>query len=149
MNRLRSDCSDPNSRMIKFLALRNFSFALLLYAALATVCVAGSVSSVERISEREIKRRQAAMPQGADAVVRGEIAMKEKNYAQAHEEFRVAVAYLPDAVVSGSNHDRAIAGFCDSGVALAEQRIAEGKYGEAEAICAEILTERYNPNCDE
>ena len=89
------------------------------------------------------------MPQGADAVARGEIAMKEKNFTLAHEEFRVAIAYLPDAVVSGSNHDRAMSGFCASGVALAEQKIAEGKYGEAEALCAEILTERYNPNCDE
>src|SRR5437763_16051189 len=30
---------------------------------------------------------------------------------------------------------------------LAEQKMAEGKYGEAEAICREILSNRYDPNC--
>ena len=33
-----------------------------------------------------------------------------------------------------------------SGIRLAEQRIAEGKYAEAEAICREILGDRYDPN---
>src|SRR5205814_587525 len=32
-------------------------------------------------------------------------------------------------------------------VKLAEQRIAEGKYDEAEAIVREILDSRYDPNC--
>jgi general secretion pathway protein D len=135
--------------MTNFFAPRRFYLPVLLYAAQTALCLGGSVQSVERISEREIARRQAALPQGADALARGEAAMKEKNFTVAHEEFRVAVTYLPDAVVSGSNHDRAMAGFCESGVALAEQKIAEGKYAEAEAICQEILTERYNPNCDE
>jgi general secretion pathway protein D len=135
--------------MTNFFAPRRFYLPVLLYAAQTALCLAGSVQSVETISQREIARRQAALPQGADALARGEAAMKEKNFTVAHEEFRVAVTYLPDAVVSGSNHDRAMNGFCESGVALAEQKIAEGKYAEAEAICQEILTERYNPNCDE
>jgi type II secretory pathway component GspD/PulD (secretin)/tetratricopeptide (TPR) repeat protein len=136
--------------MTNFFAPRRcFYLPVLIYAAQTALCLGGSVQSVETISEREIARRQAALPQGADALARGEAAMKEKNYTVAHEEFRVAVTYLPDAVVSGSNHDRAVTGFCESGVALAEQKIAEGKYVEAEAICQEILSERYNPNCDE
>src|ERR1700712_2230335 len=109
MIRLRSGSSDPNSRMIKFLAPRSTYLAALLMAVPTALCVAGSVTttttSVERISEREIARRQSAMPQGSDALARGEMALKEKNFTLAHEEFRVAVAYLPDAVVSGANHD--------------------------------------------
>lgn len=87
------------------------------------------------------------MPQGTDALARGKVAMQEKNYTLAHEEYRVAVAYLPDAVVSGKAHDDAVSGFCESGVRLAEQRIAEGKYAEAEALCSEILSDQYDPNC--
>jgi general secretion pathway protein D len=105
--------------------------------------------SVEHISKQEIARRQAALPRGEEALARGKEAMKQKNYAVAHEEFRVAVNYLPDAVVSGKAHDEAVDGFCDSGIKLAEQRIAEGKYAEADFFLSEILNDRYNPKCRE
>ena len=59
----------------------------------------------------------------------------------------MALTYLPDAVVSEKAHDEAVNGFCASGLKLAEQRIAEGKYAEAEAICREMLSDRYDPNC--
>ena len=135
--------------MTKILPMRGLNLPLVLYALLASSAWPLLGQSVDHISEREIAKRQAAMPQGVDAVARGQQAMKEKNYTLAHDEFRVAVAYLPDAVVSGRAHDEAIQGFCESGVRLAEQRIAEGKYAEAEAICHEILTDQYNPNCDD
>ena len=56
-------------------------------------------------------------------------------------------AYLPDAVVSGKAHDEAVEGFCKSGVVLAEARIAEARYADAEAILSEILSDRYDPKC--
>jgi general secretion pathway protein D len=73
--------------------------------------------------------------------------MKARDYAAAHEEFRTAVLYLPDAVVSGKAHDEAVEGFCKSGVVLAEARIAEGRYADAEAILSEVLSDRYDPKC--
>jgi general secretion pathway protein D len=112
-------------------------------------CFTLAAQSVERIEKREVVRRQHAMPSGEAALARGKVAMKEKNFAVAHEEFRVALTYLPDAVVSSRTHDEAMEGFCDSGVKLAEQRIAEGKYGEAEGTLREILDSRYNPGCEE
>ena len=133
--------------MIKLLAPRRFYWSLLICAAQGMLCATGFAQNVERISQREIARRQAAMPQGTDALVRGREAMKQKNFTLAHEEYRVAVTFLPDAVVSGARHDEAVAGFCESGVRLAEQRIAEGKFAEAEALCREILTDQYDPNC--
>ena len=69
------------------------------------------------------------------------------SWSKAHDEFRVAVTYLPDAVATGTQHDAAVKGFCESGVRLAEWRIKEGKYGEAEQIAREILDDRYDPNC--
>ncbi|HET9418044.1 MAG TPA: type II and III secretion system protein, partial [Chthoniobacterales bacterium] len=103
--------------------------------------------TVERVAQREVARRQAAIPRGADALARGKRAMLDKNYTLAHDEFRTAVRLLPDAVTSGNLHDEALAGFCESGVKLAEQKIAEGKYGEAEGILREVLDEHYSPNC--
>jgi general secretion pathway protein D len=119
--------------------------------AIATVFTAwigerSFAQNINRVANREAARRQAALPQGEAALARGQAAMVAKNYAGAHEEFRVAVSLLPDAVVGGKAHDEAVSGFCVSGIKLAEQRIAEGKYAEAEAICREILGDRYDPN---
>jgi general secretion pathway protein D len=119
---------------------------LVLFLFCTSVCVA---QNVERISEREIARRQAALPRGTEALARGRLAMKDQNYTLAHEEFRTAVNFLPDASVSGDAHHEAVDGFCKSGVILAKQKIAEGKYNEAESIALEILDERYDPNCRE
>jgi len=103
--------------------------------------------NVDNVALREIQRRQSAIPQGEAALAQGKAAMKAKNYSLAHEEFKTAVRYLPDAVVSGKAHDEAVDGFCKSGVILAEARIAQADYVGAEAILSEILSDRYDPNC--
>ena len=124
----------------------------LLSFLVAAQLLAGSglfAQNVESISEREIARRQAALPRGEEALARGRLAMKDQNFTLAHEEFRAAVTYLPDATVSGKSHSEAVDGFCKSGIKLAKQRIADGKYMEAESITLEILDERYDPNCSE
>src|SRR6266487_3909024 len=110
-------------------------------------CTLSFAQTVDSVSQREVQRRQAALPRGEEALARGKAAMQAKNFALAHQEFRTAVRYLPDAIVSGKAHDDAVDGFCKSGVKLAEQRIAEGNYAEAEVIVSEILDPRYDPNC--
>ena len=109
----------------------------------------GLAQNPDDVAEREIQRRQSAIPQGEAALVRGKTAMQAKNITLAHEEFKTAVRYLPDAVVSGKAHDEAIEGFCKTGVILAEARIAQADYVGAEAILSEILSSRYDPNCRE
>src|SRR5919204_44050 len=111
------------------------------------VCASSFAQTPDNVAEREVQRRQAAIPQGEAALARGQAAMKAKNYTVAHEEFRTAITYLPDAVVSGKAHDEAVEGFCKTGVILAEARIAEGRYADAEAILSEILSDRYAPKC--
>jgi general secretion pathway protein D len=120
--------------------------------ALATVFATWSsgdcfAQNTKYVADREAARRQAALPHGDAALARGKAAMTAGNFAAAHEEFRTAVSLLPDAVVSEKAHDEAVSGFCASGIKLAEQRIAEGKYAEAEAVCREMLNDRYDPNC--
>jgi len=133
--------------MKKISALRSLFLPGFIALSQSLVCLSSFGQNFQGVADREIQRRQTAIPQGEAALVRGKAAMQAKNFTLAHEEFRTAVTYLPDAVVSGKAHDNAVEGFCKSGVALAEQRIAEGKYAEAEAILGEILSDRYDPNC--
>jgi general secretion pathway protein D len=114
---------------------------------LTWICADSFAQNVNHVADREATRRQEALPRGEEALARGKAAMAEKKFSVAHKEFRAALDFLPDAVVSEKSHDDALRGFCASGLKLAEHRIAEGKYAEAEAICLEMLSNRYDPNC--
>jgi general secretion pathway protein D len=110
------------------------------------LCATAFAQNAESIADREVQRRQAGIPQGEAALARGRSALRAKNYTAAYQEFKTAIAYLPDAVVSGKAHDEAADGVCKSGTVLAEARIAQGDYAGGEAILSEILN-RYDPNC--
>jgi len=109
----------------------------------------GQAQSVKKIADREAARRQAHIPQGEEVLARAQSELHAKQYALAHDDFRVALRYLPNSPAAGNSYAAALDGFCESGVKLAEQRIAEGKYEESEVILNEILTDAYNPNCRE
>src|SRR5947208_9947874 len=109
-------------------------------------CATAFAQNADNIAEREVQRRQAGIPDGEAALARGKSAMKARNYTVAYQEFKTAIGYLPDAVVSGKAHDDAADGVCKTGTVLAEARIAQGDYAGAEAILNEIIT-RYDPNC--
>src|SRR5437868_4621962 len=130
--------------MKKNSALRSLLFFGFIAFSQSLISLSSFGQNFQGVADREIQRRQTAIPQGEAALARGKAAMEAKNFTLAHEEFRTAVTYLPDAVVSGKAHDKAVEGFCKSGVTLAEQRIAEGRYAEAEAILREILSDRYD-----
>jgi general secretion pathway protein D len=119
----------------------------MMLAILSAICATAFAQNTDRVAEREAARRQAALPRGQEALGRAKAAMAEGNYAGAHEAFRLALTFLPDAVISEKSHDEALNGFCASGLKLAEQKIADGKYGDAETICRELLSTRYDPNC--
>jgi general secretion pathway protein D len=136
------ELAPPLTRLLA--SLGTFSFIL---AGFSLICASSFAQTPDSVAEREVQRRQAGITQGEAALARGQAAMKAKDYGAAHEEFRTAVIYLPDAVVSGKAHDEAVEGFCKSGVVLAEARIAEGRYADAEAILSEILSDRYDPKC--
>src|SRR6266487_2844544 len=120
-----------------------------LAICLSLLCLTSLAQTPDNVAEREVQRRQAALPQGEAALARGKTAMKAKNYTLANEEFKTAVGSLPDSVVSGKAHDEAVDGFCKSAVILAQARIAQGDYAGAEAILSQILSNQYNPNCRE
>jgi general secretion pathway protein D len=126
------------------------TFSWLIVSGL-TFCLPAVVQAqnVKVIADREAARRQAHIPRGEEVLARAQAELHAKQYAQAHEDFRAALRYLPDSAVTGKSYSAALDGFCESGVKLAEQRIAEGKYEESEVILNEILADAYNPNCRE
>ena len=109
--------------------------------------IAVAAQNIERISQREIQRRQAALGRGKEALARAKVALVEKNFGLARDAFRTAVESMPDAAVSGESYAEALDGLCESAVKFAEQRIAEGQFDEAESIVREAIDERYNPDC--
>ena len=140
----RNGTGDLHAFRTKCFGVRCVPASLL---GLALVCASTFAQTPDSVAEREVHRRQTGISRGEAALARGQAAMKAKDYAVAHEEFRTAVTYLPDAVVSGKAHDEAVEGFCKSGVVLAEARIAEGRYADAEAILSEVLSDRYDSKC--
>jgi general secretion pathway protein D len=137
---LRSFIGAPGGRALP-------AIPILVTICFSPLCATGLAQDSDSVAEREVHRRQSAIPQGEAALARGKTAMAQKNITVAHEEFKTAVRYLPDSVVSGKAHDEAVEGFCKTGVILAEARIAQGDYAGAEAILSEILSSRYDPNC--
>ncbi len=119
----------------------------LIIATQFVFCLAVNSQNLDRISKREVERRQAAMPRGVEVLARAQAAMRARNYGVAHEEFRNALELLHDGVTFGKAHDEALTGFCESGVKVAEQDIADGKFAEAESVLREVLQDRYDPNC--
>ena len=109
---------------------------LFLSALLLAAFWPATGQDIQGMARREIARRREGVVHGEAALERGRIALEAKDFSKAHDEYRIAVTFLPDALTTADKHDAAVSGFCDSGVKLAERRIAEGKYGEAERSCA-------------
>src|SRR5437588_11589501 len=131
--------------------MKNSSTISRLIVSGLILCLPAVVQAqnVKNIADREAARRQAHIPRGEEVLVRAQAELRAKQYAQAHEDFRMALRYLPNSPAAGNSYAAELDGFCESGVKLAEQRIAEGKYEESEVILNEILTDAYNPNCRE
>ncbi len=118
--------NQPNETKLTNIGLFGFLLTFCFtVAGLSLVCTSSLAQTPENVAEREVQRRQAGISQGEAALARGRAAMKAKDYAAAHEEFRTAVMYLPDAVVSGKAHDEAVEGFCKSGVIVATRCASE------------------------
>src|SRR6201982_1785436 len=129
--------------------MKNSSTLFRLIVSGLILCLPAVVQAqnVKVIADREAARRQAHIPRGEEVLARAQAERHAKQYAQAHEDFRAALRYLPDSPAAGKSYSAALDGFCESGVKLAEQRIAEGKYEESEVILNEILTDAYKPHC--
>jgi len=106
-----------------------------------------SVSGVEAQAEFEIARRQQLAGDFApQAMQRGTEALAVRDYEKAFSEYRAALDALPDAPEVRELHKIALDGFTKASMGLAEQRIAEGRWEDAETTVECLLQPQYNPN---
>ncbi len=95
---------------------------------------------------REEARRQEYIRSGAASIEAGDKAMRNKDYQAAFEQYRNAADRIPNAPNTARLYNHAIHGVCESGCLLAEQRIAEGRFGDADAILRKVVAD-YDPKC--
>lgn len=101
------------------------------------------------VVERELVRRREYVERGQVALAAGDKAMREKDYENAFVQYRYAVDNIPNSENTRRLYGKALEKMCEAGVKLAEQRIAEGRYADAESVLRIVLEDRYNPECED
>jgi general secretion pathway protein D len=141
--------SSPKRKQFQAWRLALLTFAL---SAAGTLSYAGSTgqvsgSNVESQAELEIAKRIHLAEQFApQAMQRGSVALMERDYETAFAQYRAAVDSLPDAPQVRELRTTAMDGFGKATMGLAEARIAEGRWQDAEETVKVILQPEYNPN---
>ncbi len=106
----------------------------------------GYAASTESTAARELARRNDYTIRGEAAIETGARAYKDKDYETAVAQYKLATDIVPNAPNSQRLYNKALDGFCNASMKLADQRIAEGRYADAENLCKQILTDTYNPH---
>ena len=120
----------------------------LIGAFIATSAFAASYQGdVHSVAERELARRQERVSQARIEISNGDAAMAQRDYETAVDQFKRACSLVPDSQETGVLRNKALNGFCDASCKLAEQRIAEGRYADAEVIVKLVISEDYDPHC--
>jgi general secretion pathway protein D len=105
-----------------------------------------SLGSVEAQAEFEIAQRRALASDFApQAMQRGTEALAVRDYEKAFSEYRAALDAIPDAPEVRELHRVALDGFTKAAMGLAEQRIAEGRWEDAQTTVECLLQPQYNP----
>src|SRR6476659_6342520 len=113
--------------------------AALLAVSAATPLFAGPTGSTTTTTtttaygatQRELARRyDRAERIGKQAIDAGERALREKDYETAFAQFKLACDNIPNSPNTRGLYNKALSGLCESGIKLAEQRIAEGRYAD-------------------
>ncbi len=102
--------------------------------------------SVETTVEREISRRQALGGNAEESLRRGDADVIRLDYESAVNNYRRAVDALNDAPATSERRKEAIKKFFNASIELANQRIVEGRYLDAETILKVVLRPEYDPS---
>lgn len=98
------------------------------------------------MAEREIARRQGMAGTAESLLRKGDQAYSLGDYENAVRDYRGAVANLPESDYTRSQRAEAVNKFMTASVKLAEQRILEGRYAEAEQVLKVVLRPEFDPN---
>ncbi len=102
---------------------------------------------VQGTAEREIYRREQYNNFVQDAISKGKEALANQDYESAYAYYKSAVDALPSSGAATADlRAGAMSGFETSVISLAEQRVSEGRYKDAEIVVKVILEDQYDPN---
>jgi general secretion pathway protein D len=118
--------------------------ALVAQPVLTTMAYGQSASSTVA---RELARRQEYAQRGEQALQNAKRAMHDKDYETAVSQYKLACDVIPNSDMSHALYAEALDGFCKASCLFAEQRIAEGRYVDAQNQLKTVLDDRYNPRC--
>ena len=161
--RPRFQSSVPILPMIRF---RPLSFRLQVAAVGALLpCLASSLHaqtrtttttrrttttrSLESTAQTEVARRQASAASADDNIRQGDAAMLREDYEDAVRLYRTATDSLTDSPATGARRQAALKKFIQASLKLADLRIVEARYPDAEAVAKVVLRPEYEPNNEE
>ncbi len=104
-------------------------------------------SGIQGRVDQEVQRLEIHRDHAVKAVSKGHEAMGQRDYESAFSYFKNAVDVLPSGgdMTSGLRQE-AVEGLSEAAVALARQRISEGRLQDAQTTVNLVLEERYNPD---
>src|SRR5581483_8728688 len=113
----------------------------------STVQTTTTTTNVEGVAERELARRQDMLNHAMDLLKTGDIAMKEHDFETAFASYKAVCDMLTESDATHHLRKRALDGLCEAACDLAEQRIGEGRFTDAETTAKAVLDEKYDPSC--
>jgi general secretion pathway protein D len=106
-------------------------------------------SSSSSVAQRELVRRKDYTARGEAALATARGLYREKDFEGAVAQYKLACDLIPNSAHTAGPYAEAVNGFCKASCRFAEQRIAEGRYVDAQNQLKLVLDERYNPRCRE
>jgi len=123
--------------------------SLLAASMIITPSFALAEGGVQGAAEKELLRRQDYHRRGEQMLENADAAMKVRDYEKATASYKFSCDFIPNSELTRASYDRALRGFCAASCRLAEQRISEGRYADAESTLRVVTDERYDPRCRE
>ena len=134
---------------VRDLRSRDVCYALLVLLVLLSTLgntAQAQYPGVQGSAEGQIARSEQTASYAKGIVAKGQQALASQDYESAFAYYKSAVDMLPTSGSASANlRQQAMAGFSDSAVKLARQRISEGRFQDAKTTVAVVLEERYNP----
>ncbi len=137
-----------NPQRLSLILVICFSFVGSLLAGTYD-SLTSTTTDLTSITERETVRRQEGVERAKVSLEAAETAMSKGDCELAFAQYRVAADLLPHVKPLARWRREALEGLCESAICLAEKRIVEGRFGDAEAILKLVLEPQYNPRCEE
>ena len=104
-----------------------------------------TTTSIETTVERERARRAGFGTDAGEATNRGDADVIRLDYESAVNDYRQAVDNLNDAPATSQRRKKALEKFFNATIELANERIVEGRYLDAETVTKVILLPQYDP----